>query len=217
MKRLSARSAAVVGVMLLFGVNPARADFVDWSYSWSLGQGQGPTFTSGTSTVALALAASAGTGGPTIPAGNFTSNSAAGSPADTFNTHYDVTLGLTDNPSHAAHNFVWQGTITGSLSATHSSLVNTFNSPLTQTFTLGSHQYQVTIDPSSTNINAPGGAPTLIDALVVVSNATGGGNGGGGGPPPKTPEPSTWVLAGSALALFGLARWRSAGKALQVA
>lgn len=218
MKRLSARPAALVGALLLLGAGPVRADFVDWSYSWSLGQGQGPTFTSGNSTVSLALAANASTGGAVIPAGNFTTNSAAGS-QDLFHAGFDVTLGITDNPSHAAHNFVWHGTITGGLSTTSSSLVNAFGSPLTQTFTLGGHAYRVTIDPSSSNINAPGGAPTLIDALVSVSNATGGGGGGngggngGGGGPLKTPEPSTWVLAGSALVLFGLAGWRRAGRA----
>src|SRR5437016_4883173 len=42
-----------LGALLVLGAGPARADFMDWSYSW--GVTPGPVFASATGSVAMAL------------------------------------------------------------------------------------------------------------------------------------------------------------------
>jgi hypothetical protein len=225
MKRLSARPAALL-VALLLGASTARAGFYsDWSYT--LGLSGGPTFDSGSgnSTVSFALNPNGTTGVQNIPIGNLTSNSSSAT-ADPVSANYALTIGITDTASNTEHNFTWQAAISGSVAAAttnsnngtiipgSSTLQNVFGQPLNQSFTLGNHVYTVSIDPNTspagTNaINGPKGAPVLVDADVSVStvNGNGGGKGNGGGVS-TTPEPSALVLAGFAVTLVGLRRWR---------
>jgi hypothetical protein len=234
MKRLLARPAALLCALLL-GAGTARADFFsNWSYT--LGLDSGPTFNgaSGNSNVSFALNPNGSTGVSDIPVGNLTSNSSSGTP-DPVSASYVLTIGVTDTTSGQQHDFKWQGVISGNVSASttdpgtgnpipgQSSLLNTFTGqtspgvfggPLAESFTLGSHIYTVTISPDTspagTNaINGPKGAPTLVDANVTVADATGGNNNNGGGNNVSTtPEPSALVLAGCAVSLVGLCRWR---------
>jgi hypothetical protein len=220
MNRLNARLLALAIALVLAG--SARADFTDWSFSWSLNPA-GPTFTNGNSNVAFAIAPG-GAGAATIPIGNITASSSSLA-TDSFNTPFSLVLHLKDNPSSASGNLTWNGLIAGAVGPTSSTLVNNFSGAASQSITLGSHTYQVTIEPfTNAVINAPGGASTLLDAQVVVSNATtggggnnGGGNNGGGnnkgggtqgGQVQNVPEPSTLVLAGCAVSLAGLGRCR---------
>ncbi len=227
MKRLSAHSAALLTALLL-GAGTAHADFYsNWSYT--LGLNTSPTFasSSGFSTVSFALNPNGSTGVSDIPVGNFTSNSSSGT-ADPVSGNYILTVGVTDTASGLSHNFQWQGVIGGSVSAATtdpttgntvpgvSSLSNAFTGQdsngnfgnsgtnLTEQFTLGSHVYTVTIDPGSADgtnpINGPTGAPVLVDASVTVSNVTTNVS--------ASPEPSALVLAGCAVSLAGLRRWR---------
>jgi hypothetical protein len=216
-------------VVLLFGASPARADFLNWSYSWKLTAG--PTFTSNNSNVSMALAPGASTGASTISTAAISASSASPT-TDSFNSTYGLSLTIKDNPSGNQGTLSWNGLISGSVGPGSSTLQNTFSGPLTESLTLAGHVYKVTLEPSPANIPAPNSnSRALIDAQVAVSDVnpstggggntggtggnTGGGTGGnthgGGGTGAtvsSTPEPSSLVLAGSALSLAGLAGWR---------
>src|SRR5262249_61631571 len=103
----------------------------------------------------------------------------------------------------------FSGTISGSLSASHSNITNTFTGPTSQTTVLGGNTYAVTIGPfsppgppSSTNVGS-------ISAFVAVT-APSGGNPGGNPPPPDSehPDPPTALLARLGVSFRGLASWR---------
>ncbi len=236
MKRLSALPAALL-VALLLGSSAARAD---WTYTLGLSSSTPtfpPTFSSSSGNVSATFAlGSNSTGVSDIPVGNLSANSSLGSlpnvndsnyAANQVNGTYTLTIGITDG-SGASHNFQWQGVISGS--ADHngdSTLQNVFTGqstttpgqfggPLAESFTLGSNVYTVTVDPNTsppgTNaINGPNGVTVPVDASVTVSNVSTGGSTGGG--VSTTPEPSALVLAGCAVSLVGLRRWRKGAAA----
>ena len=90
---------------------------------------------------------------------------------------------------------------------TINTLTATFDTPLSQSLTLGSHQYSVAVD-SFANLPKPGStANVFLSAGVNVTN----GNGPPPPPPPpptaNTPEPSSLVLGGVALVGFAARRW----------
>jgi hypothetical protein len=212
MKRLSARLLATVVALLVVTASHARADFLDWGFHWSISASHG-IIPSGTGSVAVAVAPD-GTGGSIIPAANVTTTSAATSASpDVYKAPYTLTLTLTDNPSHTSGSLTFAGLISGNLTATSSTLTNTFQNsaanPLTQSVTLGGHVYSVTIDPTIANLPIPGSAsPALLDAIVKVTNAgTGGGTGSGGGGGHGTPEPTSLVLGGLGFSFFGVGCW----------
>jgi hypothetical protein len=229
MKRLSALPAALL-VALLLGASTARADFYsNWSYT--LGLSTSPTFSSPSGNVSVSFGVgSNSTGVSDIPVGNLSSNSSTASlsslTGDQVNSTYVLTIGVNDG-SGASHNFQWQGVITGTADTTGDSTLNNtftgqstttpgqFGGPLSESATLGTHVFTVTIDPTTsppgTNaINAPNGATVLVDAGVSVSNVSTGGSTGGVS---TTPEPSALVLAGCAVSLVGLRRWRKGAAA----
>jgi hypothetical protein len=229
MKHLAARRAAwMTALLLLLGASPARADFMNWSYSWKLTAG--PTFTSSNSNVSVALANGASQGAATLPAAAISASSASPT-TDSFNASYGLSLSIKDNPSGNAGTLTWNGQISGTVGPGTSTLQNTFSAPLTESLTLAGHIYKVTLEPSPANIPAPNSnTRALIDAQVAVSDAStgGGGNTGGtgntgggtgktgGGPGPQvssTPEPSSLLLAGCALSLASAAGWRRRARA----
>jgi hypothetical protein len=199
--------------LVLLGATQARAEMIDFSYHWAAEPS--PVIPGGTGSVSLAVApdgnqqATAGSSVPVvIPGANVTTNSAATNPPDTFNTPFSMKLTLTDTASGATGILTFSGTISGTLTAGHSSLTSTFNNPLTETVTLGNHQYSVTIDPTLVNLPSPiSTTPALIDALVVASDKNPGHHGGGGGGVPTAPEPSSLVLGATAVLGLAARRW----------
>ena len=82
----------------------------------------------------------------------------------------------------------------GTLSGKSAILMNTFTGPQTQSVTIGNHMYTVQIGPF-----APPGPPTAtisgsISALAKVTVS-------------DVPEPSTLVLSGLCLGVFGAGWW----------
>jgi hypothetical protein len=116
---------------------------------------------------------------------------------------YQLKLTLTDLASHAAGSLTFAGVFDGTISKLTSDISNTFTGPTTQTLTLGGNTYTVTIGaytppapPNADNLGA-------IGAHAEVSVR-----------PAQSPEPSTLVLAGLALAAVAglIVRGRLAGR-----
>jgi hypothetical protein len=85
---------------------------------------------------------------------------------DIFHANFSVTLRLQDGGAKGELHF--KGRIDGTLDAFASHLKVTFQSPLTQTITLGKHVYTVTM-PSSMNPAGPNDVPSPLYALVKVT------------------------------------------------
>jgi hypothetical protein len=206
MRTTSLRLLGVLALGLLSHENAARAEFMDWSYNW--GVGPRPVVASGTGTVAFALYRG-GMGSTMLRAAAVTTSSAAPSQRpDRFASSFNLTLHLRDIPSHQSGELVFRGTITGTLTANSSNLIERF-SLSTEKITLGGHTYVVTLFPSRFMLPRPG-SPYVpqIDALVRVQNAR---------LPiayplaeavlrdaaiPSAPEPSALVLAGWGVVLL---------------
>jgi hypothetical protein len=190
--------------LVLLGTGQARAEMIDFSYSWTV---QPSIIAGGTGLVTIA-AAQDGTGSydttsataTSIPGANITTSSAATTPPDTFpTTPFSLKLHLTDTTSGQAADLTFSGSVSGTLTSTSSQLTSTFNNPVSQKATLGNHVYAVTIDPILLNLPAPTRGSVSINALVKV------GTGDVKPPPPPTshtPEPSALLL--SATAVLGL-------------
>jgi hypothetical protein len=177
---------------LLFAGTQARADFVNWSYSWSRSPSVITADGTGTGKVFLTPVSGSAQDTSDIGAVNITTSStaSAGNP-DTFtNKAYSLTIKLTDDASHATGSLTFTGLLNGSISATSSNLMTTFLAPLSQSLTLGQNLYTV-------SLNVPAGSSATlggIGAHVVVEPAK----------VSSTPEPSGLVLAGLAVPCLGL-------------
>jgi hypothetical protein len=191
---------------LLLCAGGARAELISFGYSWG-GTPSTPASAAAAGSVALSLAAdgsasAVGGGSPTfIPGATFvTTSTATDSAPDTFDVKYGLSLHLTDTESGEFADLTFSGTLSGSLTATGSTLLAVFDNPLTRTAVLGAHAYTVTISPIFFDVPGPGGTPVQIGALVKA-------DGNPGPVPQQTPEPSSLLLAGLALPMVGAA-WR---------
>jgi hypothetical protein len=207
MRRFGVRAAALAAVLLTLGTSGARADYLNWSYSWALSDG--PTFPKGFTNVSFALVPGGKTGAATIPVGDFSTSSTAPAP-ESFSAGYDLTLALTDNATQDAGTLTYHGIISGTVGPTGTSLSNTFSNP-SQSLTLDGHVYHVSLD-ARTPI---GGSSDPVSHLHASVSVTGGApqpqdtGGGVQAPPPpaqQAPEPSGAVLACLGLSLVVAAR-----------
>jgi hypothetical protein len=198
MKSCSPLLLAALLVLAPLSAPAARADMINFGYSWTVQPSS--VFASGTGSVTLA-ANPAGTGQATlnsattaqIPGANVTTTSSANSPAsDSFNTPFNMALQLTDNATQQSGTLTFSGSISGGLTASSSSLNVTFTQPFTQSLTLGQDTWTVSIRPTMLGLPIPGAPAAQISALVSVSNVA------------ETPEPSTLLLGGIACAGLGL-------------
>ena len=173
----------------------ARAEMISWGYSWTPSFATLSADSPGTGKIVLKPEPGATAAGSSdIVATNLQTVSSAD---DNYPDHftdksYQLKLTLTDLASHAAGSLTFAGVFNGTISKLTSNLSNTFTGPTTQTLTLGHNIYTVTIDaytppapPNADNLGAIG-----AHAQVSVR-------------PAQSPEPSTLVLAGLALAAAG--------------
>lgn len=183
------------GILLSIGAADARAELIQWSYSWSRSPAQVSADSPGTGFVSLTndgLHSAAGTS--FLVATNLQAHSTASSAKpDTFiNRTYSLTLFLMDQDSQKGGTISFNGEFNGTLTADSSNLTNTFVGPTTQTLQLGDHLFTVKIGPFS----APGPTGAVnsgsiaATAQVTVSTIF------------NLPEPSGFVLA-----LVGISCW----------
>ncbi len=176
----------------------ARADHIDWSYSWSRSPDKVYADGSTTSYIALTSEGEVPAGGNTdVVAANLSvfSDAPDTTPANFTNKPYTLTLTLTDSDSNAVGSLVFTGEFNGQVTSDSSNVGILFTGQNTQSLTLGEHLYTVTMDayappgpPGSSNVGSIG-----AHATVAVQTLA---------------EPSSLLLAAAALPA-GVC-WRSA-------
>jgi hypothetical protein len=226
MNHPSARLAALLMTVGLFGVGQTRADYTNWSYQWtsspnplafsSSSTNSGINF-SGANTPWTAMTSNTPNGVSPI---NISTNSSSGTAESFSGANYSLFLTIKDNPSGQTETLKYNGSLTGSVDSKSSTLMDTVSlDPSTpSSFSLGGHSFNVvmTAKPSDFSIGAPGATSTLQPLVTVDAagtNTGGNGNSGGntntgGGVTQTVPEPSALLLAGLACASCGLGGWR---------
>jgi hypothetical protein len=202
MSRSPARLAAVSLTCLLLPAGLARAEMINWSFSWAPSTQTVNADAPGTGAVHL----SSYGGGINSHAGDLVglaaayvtySSQAPGSAPDHFgHAPFGLTLTLTDNATHQSGSLTYAGFVAGDLSASSAGLGLTVDSPTAAGLTLGGHYYAVSIGPYIAPPYPSTGLPGILVANVTVSDVQ------------TVPEPATLALAGLALPALGLAAWR---------
>ena len=191
------KPAVLFGIALFcLSAKDARADHIEWSYSWSRSPDQVFADGSTTSYVALTSEAEVPAGGNTdVVAANLSvfSDAPDSAPAKFTDKPYSLTLTITDGDSNAAGSLAFTGLFNGQVTSNSSNVSISFTGQITQSLTLGQHLYTVTMDayappgpPGSSNVGSIG-----AHAIVEVQTL---------------PEPSSIFLA--ALALPAGVFWR---------
>lgn len=186
---------------LLLGGASARADLIQWGYSW---EAFPSNVTAGSGSVEL-IPESYHTvkGDSDVVAANLKVHSTAlpASP-DVFGAsdgNYQLRLHLTDVATSATSYIDFTGKLQGKFSQLNATVTNSFLGTTTQTATIGSTVFTVTLayytppgPPSQGNLGS-------IGANVQVSP---------GLRPASVPEPSSLILGGIGLGAFGLTAWK---------
>jgi hypothetical protein len=178
----------VAGILLAIGAANARADLIQWSYSWSRSPAEVQSSNhGGAGYISLTDdGLKSASGNSNLAATNLQGHSTAStSDPDVFtNKAYTLSLFLQDQDSKKSGTLAFNGQFNGTLTADSSNITNTFTGDTTQKLVLGDHLYTVTIGPYS----APG-PPGAVNsgsiaarAEVTVSLLS-------------LPEPSSFVLA----------------------
>jgi hypothetical protein len=189
--------------LVLGTATTARAEYLDWSYSWSMDP---PSITSKLSGVTASTISAWTTPGTVVPVQvatltTFTSGAGPGTTLNDFKiptTAYNLTLSLTDNeiPGMTPVQLHLSGLLWGIVSPTQVHLFQKVTSA-TDSVVIGSHLYTVHINNfktptmNSDHVVTSGG----ITAQITVSNKP---------PLTRTPEPASLLLAG---AVFPMVLW----------
>ncbi|HTU18249.1 MAG TPA: PEP-CTERM sorting domain-containing protein [Gemmataceae bacterium] len=143
--------AGAASVLLFFGTAGARAELIQWSYSWSRSPTQVYANSPGTGYISLTESngLKSAAGDSYLVATNLQAHSTAGvADPDVFtNKTYSLSLYLQDNDSSKSGTVTFTGEFNGTLTADSSNITNTFVGATTQSLVLGDHLYTVTIGP----------------------------------------------------------------------
>ncbi|HTU19538.1 MAG TPA: hypothetical protein VMG10_15870 [Gemmataceae bacterium] len=188
-------------------VGQARADYMNWSFSSNaVPPGFSATGANNAGGTVQLTPYTNVAGSSAITALAYQTSATGPATFNAANTAYTLSLTITDNTTHDSGTLTFSGSISGSLSPTTSSLVNTFADPQ-QSLTLDGHTYTVTLPPT-VPLAAPTSPQQNITAQVSVSGAGVQG----------VPEPTSVVLGSLGICLTALGGWwkgrrRAAGPA----
>jgi hypothetical protein len=214
MKRFFTPHLAALALVLLAGAG-ARADSIppdqiQWTYNFSPGApavladgnpSAGVTFTNEPTKAA--------TGSSDVVASNLRvfSSALATSPDTITGGNYSLTLTLatTDNTGTHTGSVSFTGTLSGAFSSENANVKNMFGPNGTQTLTLGSVTFTVSLVSYT-----PPGPPDQANAGSISAHVDVSGQGGG---IQGAPEPSTILLSSLGLTFLGGAAWRKRRRA----
>lgn len=210
MKKKMSWFCFLLGLSLLCG-NSANADYMNWSYTSTSnvpGLAVAPLSPSGGASVSL-TGFNNGSAAASIPVLAYLTSTSLPNPIafDPSSAKYTLGITFTDNASHHSGTLNFTGSVGGALSATTSTLSNSF-AHSSNSLTLGGHVYTVTLP--STALAPPTSPQQTILATVRVSGVT---SDTAVPPTANTPEPGGIVLACMGITYHGsqaiLRRFRS--------
>jgi len=216
MKRFFSTKLATLALVLLGGTvqaSPVPATALEWTYNFSPGAPSVVSDGNPSSYVQFSnQPTKTAVGKSVIVATNLKAFSAApAATPDVLSTNgaYSLTLVLSETEDGTTYmaTKTFTGKLSGTFSAQSANVDNMFGPNATQTVSLGSYTFTVSL-----NSYTPFGPPDQdnlgsISALVKVSSATSSGG------DPDSPEPSTMLLSGLGLTFLGGAAWRKRRKA----
>ena len=205
MKHLSA-----LLVLMVVATCQIRADYLNWTYAATF---QVPGITVNTpssgATVAVTDYGTPQPGGANIPVQAYETSTNSTTPISFNKATYDLALKITDSGTHDSGTLHFTGSLTGTLTATTSTLVDSFTPVTSNSLTLDGRTYTVKI-PTVT-LAPPTSPQQNVMASVSVTNALPGGT-----PPPpssppppttSTPEPTSLLLGSLGFSCFGAGCW----------
>src|SRR5262249_40002933 len=156
-------------VLCLLAGARARADFINWDYSWNPSSSailaDNPTM----GRITMSSATGEAIGNSFIVATNLRTVSSAdpSNPATFTNAAYGLGLTILDDATGQTGTINYSGTFNGTLSSKSALISNTFTGPTTQSVQIGNHLYTVQIGPFG-----PPGPPTATNAGTISALAT---------------------------------------------
>lgn len=202
MKRAPLLRSAALAALLLCATS-ARADLIQWGYRW---EAIPTTVTAGSGLVELTpeIYRTARGSSDIVAANLHVQSSALPSSPDVFTPldgNYQLRLHLTDVATSTTGYIDFFGQLQGRFSQSNSQVTNTFLAPSSQTVTVGSAVFDVSLvyytppgPPAQGNLGSIGGHVN-VSANPDLD-------------PASVPEPSSLALAGLGLGAAGLAAWK---------
>jgi hypothetical protein len=202
-------------VLMIATAGQVRADYLNWTYSAdaNVKTVSVNTPSNGGATVSFAAYNAPQPGGTNVPIEGYVTTTSSTTPISFNNSPFDLALKITDSATHDSGTLNFTGSLSGSMTATTSSVVASFAPVSSRSLILDGHTYTVSI-PSVT-LAPPTSAQKDIMASISVMNASPPPGGGGGTPPPpppppptsSTPEPTSLVLSILGMSCYGTVRW----------
>ncbi len=206
---------AALLVLMVVTTCPIRADYLNWTYSANANVNSVSVNNSspnGGATVSFADYNTPQSAGTNVPIEAYITATNSTTPISFNNsTPFALALKIIDGTTHDSGTLNFTGSLTGSMSATTSSVIASFAPVASNSLTLDGHTYTVNI-PSATLAPPTSPQENILASISVRNASTGGGMPGGQPPPPPppshgTPEPTSLLLGSLGICCFGARYW----------